>query len=98
MLKHGLVDELRGLREKYPLHPNMTSMRCVGYRQAWEYMEGEITEAELLEKGIAATRQLAKRQLTWLRSTPNVIELDCLEQNLEQRVFDTLAGHIQGLL
>jgi tRNA dimethylallyltransferase len=98
MLKDGLVDELRGLREKYPLHPNMTSMRCVGYRQAWEYMDGEITEAELLEKGIAATRQLAKRQLTWLRSTPDVIELDCLDRDLEQRVLNTLSGHIQGLV
>jgi tRNA dimethylallyltransferase len=94
MLKQGLVDELRGLRKKYALHPNITSMRCVGYRQAWEYMEGDISEAELLEKGIAATRQLAKRQLTWLRSTPDVIELDCLERNLEQKVFDTLAGQI----
>ena len=82
MLKQGLLDELRGLREKYPLHRDMTSMRCVGYRQAWEYLEGEITEAELLEKGIAATRQLAKRQLTWLRSTPDIIELDCLAPEL----------------
>ncbi|MFZ2163811.1 MAG: tRNA (adenosine(37)-N6)-dimethylallyltransferase MiaA [Sideroxyarcus sp.] len=90
MLNDGLVDELRGLREKYPLHPNMTSMRCVGYRQAWEYMDGEITEAELLEKGIAATRQLAKRQLTWLRSTPDVIEMDCLAPDLAQRVFEKL--------
>ena len=97
MLEQGLVDELHGLREKYPLHPNMTSMRCVGYRQAWEYMEGEISEAELLEKGIVATRQLAKRQLTWLRSTPNVIELDCLAPGLEQSVFDTVSGHIQDL-
>ena len=98
MLKQGLIDELRGLREKYALHPNMTSMRCVGYRQAWEYMEGEITEAELLEKGIAATRQLAKRQLTWLRSTPDIIELDCLARGLEESVFDTVTGHIQGLV
>jgi len=97
MLKQGLVDELRGLREKYALHRDMTSMRCVGYRQAWEYMGGEITKAELLEKGIAATRQLAKRQLTWLRSTPDIIELDCLARDLEQRVFDTLARYIRGL-
>jgi tRNA dimethylallyltransferase len=90
MLKQGLVDELRGLREKYALHPNMTSMRCVGYRQAWELMEGEITEAELLEKGIAATRQLAKRQLTWLRSTPDIIELDCLAPNLVLPILETL--------
>ena len=90
MLKQGLADELRGLRKKYTLSPNMTSMRCVGYRQAWQFMEGEITEAELLEKGIAATRQLAKRQLTWLRSTPDIIELDCLAPNLVLPILETL--------
>lgn len=82
MLQQGLVEELRALREKYPLHRDKTSMRCVGYRQAWEFMEGEISAAELHEKGLAATRQLAKRQLTWLRSTPEVVELDCLQKNL----------------
>src|SRR5512140_2292211 len=92
MMKQGLLDELRGLRQNYPLHRDMTSMRCVGYRQAWEYLEGEITEAELMEKGIAATRQLAKRQLTWLRSTPDIIELDCLVPDLSQRVQDVCAG------
>jgi tRNA dimethylallyltransferase len=96
MLKLGLLDELRRLREKYPLHRDMTSMRCVGYRQAWEFMEGEITEAELLEKGIAATRQLAKRQLTWLRSTPDVIEMNCLEPDLELGVFNKLDSLIPG--
>ncbi len=83
MLAAGLVDELRGLREKYPLQRDMTSMRCVGYRQAWEFLEGEIGVAELREKGIAATRQLAKRQLTWLRSTPDVFSVDCLQKNPE---------------
>ena len=87
MLEWGLVDELTMLREKYPLHADMTSMRCVGYRQAWDYLEGEITGDELLDKGIAATRQLAKRQLTWLRSMPDNIELDCLVQDLPQQVF-----------
>ncbi|MDZ4200978.1 MAG: tRNA (adenosine(37)-N6)-dimethylallyltransferase MiaA [Gallionella sp.] len=90
MLKLGLVDELRGLRNKYPLLRDMTAMRCVGYRQAWEYLEGEITEAGLSEKGIAATRQLAKRQLTWLRSMPDSIELDCLHENLYERVISVL--------
>ncbi len=90
MLKQGLVDELRELRKKYALYPNMTSMRCVGYRQAWEYLDGEITEAELLEKGIAATRQLAKRQLTWLRAMPDNIELECLSDNLLQQVRNTI--------
>lgn len=90
MLKDGLVDELRMLRAKYPLHRDMTSMRCVGYRQAWEFLEGEINEGELLEKGIAATRQLAKRQLTWLRSMTDNIELDCLQPDLAERVADLI--------
>ncbi len=90
MLQQGLLDELKMLREKYPLHRDMTSMRCVGYRQAWEYQDGEITAAELLEKGVAATRQLAKRQLTWLRGMPENIELDCLAPDLYARVASGL--------
>jgi tRNA dimethylallyltransferase len=70
MLGAGLVDELRELRRKYALHPDLPSMRCVGYRQAWDLLEGSLTPAALREQGIAATRQLAKRQLTWLRSLP----------------------------
>ena len=90
MLELGLLDELRALRSKYPLHPNLPSMRCVGYRQAWQFMEGEINEAQLLETGIAATRQLAKRQLTWLRSMPDNIELDCLAPGLSQQADDAI--------
>ncbi|MEO8755849.1 MAG: tRNA (adenosine(37)-N6)-dimethylallyltransferase MiaA [Casimicrobiaceae bacterium] len=69
MLAAGLVDELRGLRARHALDPALPSMRCVGYRQAWEYIDGTIDAAQLRDKGIAATRQLAKRQLTWLRAT-----------------------------
>jgi len=69
MLAAGLVDEVRGLRARYALDPAMPSMRCVGYRQAWQYLEGHIDAEGLRASGIAATRQLAKRQLTWLRST-----------------------------
>ncbi|HLP98988.1 MAG TPA: tRNA (adenosine(37)-N6)-dimethylallyltransferase MiaA [Sideroxyarcus sp.] len=97
MLKDGLLDELKRLRQKYPLHRDMTSMRCVGYRQAWEFQEGEISESELLEKGIAATRQLAKRQLTWLRSTPDIIELDCLQSQLADKVASILGSHGIGV-
>ena len=68
MLQGGLVDELKSLRRLHHLHPGLPSMRCVGYRQAWSFLEGEYGKAELREKGIAVTRQLAKRQLTWLRS------------------------------
>lgn len=92
MLKDGLLDELKMLRQRYPLHRDMTSMRCVGYRQAWEFLEGEITEAELLEKGIAATRQLAKRQLTWLRSMPDKVEVDCLSPD----PFTQVRTHIES--
>jgi len=90
MLVQGLVEELRGLRRRYDLHPDLPAMRCVGYRQAWQFMEGEINEAQLLETGIAATRQLAKRQLTWLRSMPDSIELDCLAPGLSQQVDDAI--------
>jgi len=72
MLKAGLVDEVTGLRRNFRLSADLPSMRCVGYRQAWEFLEGKYSEAQLRESGIAATRQLAKRQLTWLRSLPGL--------------------------
>jgi tRNA dimethylallyltransferase len=90
MLDQGLVDELRILRKKYSLHAKVTAMRCVGYRQAWQYLEGEISDTQLLETGIAATRQLAKRQLTWLRAMPENMELNCLAPDLTQTVMSTL--------
>src|SRR5437868_4969500 len=76
MLAAGLVDEVASLRKNYALDASMPSMRCVGYRRAWEYLEGLVDRATLREKAIAATRQLAKRQLTWLRSLPGVDALD----------------------
>jgi tRNA dimethylallyltransferase len=72
MLKAGLVEELDGLRRKFALGPKLPSMRCVGYRQAWQFLEGSIDARALRETGVAATRQLAKRQLTWLRSLPGL--------------------------
>jgi tRNA dimethylallyltransferase len=74
----GLLEEVRALRARGDLHAGLPSMRCVGYRQAWDYLEGSIDLATLREQGIAATRQLAKRQLTWLRSMPDRISIDCL--------------------
>ncbi|OON60695.1 tRNA (adenosine(37)-N6)-dimethylallyltransferase MiaA [Massilia sp. KIM] len=74
----GLVAEVARLRARGDLHPQLPSMRCVGYRQAWEYLDGRIDRAGLRETGIVATRQLAKRQLTWLRSMPERIVIDCL--------------------
>ena len=72
MLAAGLVDEVRHLRERYTLTSTAPSMRAVGYRQVWQCLEGEIPAGELREKAVAATRQLAKRQLTWLRSFRDV--------------------------
>ena len=72
MLKDGLVEELAVLRKRHDLHPDLPSMRCVGYRQAWSFLEGDYGMDELRAKGIAATRQLAKRQMTWLRGLPGI--------------------------
>lgn len=76
MLAQGLVDELRALRMRFRLHANLASMRCVGYRQAWQYLEGECDADALRETGVVATRQLAKRQLTWLRRLGTDLVLD----------------------
>jgi tRNA dimethylallyltransferase len=76
MLRLGLIDEVKALRTKYRLSAALPSMRAVGYRQVWEYLEGRYEKEVLKEKAIAATRQLAKRQLTWLRSFPDLLRLD----------------------
>jgi tRNA dimethylallyltransferase len=72
MLQDGLIEEVRALRRRFALDPRLPSMRCVGYRQVWDHLAGNYDRATLRERGIAATRQLAKRQLTWLRSLPDV--------------------------
>jgi len=94
MLELGLVGELRRLRERFELNPSLPSMRSVGYRQAWQYLEGEFGLATLREKGAAATRQLAKRQLTWLRSWGDAIRFDCLADDLAAQVEAYLAAQI----
>jgi tRNA dimethylallyltransferase len=76
MLALGFVDEVRQLREQWVLDKNMPAMRCVGYRQILDYLDGELDYSLLREKGIAATRQLAKRQLTWLRHWDNALFYD----------------------
>lgn len=81
MLAQGLVEEVIELRRNYVLDESMPSMRCVGYRQVWEYLHADSTREQMIERGIAATRQLAKRQITWLRSTPNKHVVDPLQAN-----------------
>lgn len=77
MLAAGFVDEVAALRARGDLDPALPSMRCVGYRQMWEYLDGAVDRAAMRDKGIFATRQLCKRQLTWLRSMPERIVIDC---------------------
>jgi tRNA dimethylallyltransferase len=77
MLAAGLIDEVKGLRARGDLHASLPSMRCVGYRQAWEYLDGAADYATMRDKGVFATRQLCKRQLTWLRAMPERIVVDC---------------------
>jgi tRNA dimethylallyltransferase len=96
MLHDGLLDELGFLRDKYPsLDLNMPSMRCVGYRQAWQFQQGEYDFDTLRDKGIAATRQLAKRQMTWLRGMDDVEAVDCLEAQLLPKVLSRIQAEIE---
>lgn len=93
MLAAGFVDEVRSLLLKYPtLTPQSTAMRCVGYRQVLEHLNGDYDAAELRDRGIFATRQLAKRQLTWLRGMDDAVvnkyvELDCLDSDLNSVIL-----------
>jgi tRNA dimethylallyltransferase len=86
----GLIAEVESLRARGDLHPGLPSMRCVGYRQAWEYLDGHYDFEEMREKAIAATRQLAKRQLTWLRSMPERIVIDCIGNTVASTVLETV--------
>ena len=90
MLDHGLVDEVRVLHARGDLHTGLPSIRCVGYRQIWGYLDGEVDMPTAREQAIAATRQLAKRQLTWLRALPERIAIDCLAANAVEQVIDTI--------
>jgi tRNA dimethylallyltransferase len=87
----GLVAEVDYLRRRGDLHPNLPSMRCVGYRQAWDYLDATIDRPALRELGIIATRQLAKRQLTWLRSMPERIVIDCLAPDALDQLLKRVA-------
>ena len=77
MLAAGLLDEVQALRARGDLHSDLPSMRCVGYRQAWEALDGQWPMAELRDRGVFATRQLAKRQITWLRASPERRAVPC---------------------
>jgi tRNA dimethylallyltransferase len=94
MLLAGLDAEVTMLRQKYRLHLNLPSMRCVGYRQTWEAQEGILPQKELRDRGIFATRQLAKRQITWLTNSFTAENYDCLDPALS----DKIAARVTGFL
>jgi tRNA dimethylallyltransferase len=87
MLQGGFLDEVQTLRARGDLHLDLPSMRCVGYRQAWESLDGLWPMAELRDKGIFATRQLAKRQITWLRSMPQRTVVDAQQTDAQVQVL-----------
>jgi len=90
MLHEGLLDEVRALRRRGDLTPDLPALRAVGYRQAWEHLDGLYDAAELRNRGIFATRQLAKRQITWLRSELDARVLDPEQGNLLGRAADAV--------
>lgn len=94
MLLAGLDDEVCELREKYTLTPGLPSMRCVGYRQVWEAQEGQYRRPEMRDRGIFATRQLAKRQITWLSNSFAAEPFDCLAPDLGNQVAERVARFI----
>lgn len=94
MLRQGLIAEVEALRERFELNPDLPAMRCVGYRQTWLYLDREITRDDLRERGICATRQLAKRQMTWLRAMPDAQVLDCLDSQLTQRIKNVVQQYV----
>jgi tRNA dimethylallyltransferase len=98
MLNAGLVEELQALREEYGLEADMPSMRSVGYRQAWQYLEGQLDRTALREQGIAATRQLAKRQLTWLRSLDDVTTFDTSDTDVQAVALEYVRRQLEAML
>jgi len=95
MLAAGLVDEVKMLRQKYRLDAGLPSMRCVGYRQVWDMLEGQLPAAELRDRGVFATRQFAKRQLTWLKSMDELQLIDPLQSDAAAAVLAAVEGHLK---
>jgi len=93
MLKQGLISEVEHLYQRDDLHQDLPAMRCVGYRQVWHYLLGELDYNELIERGIIATRQLAKRQLTWLRQQSATVWFDSQQPNVIEQVLNYLKTH-----
>ena len=93
MIEEGLIEEVEMLYRRGDLHINLPSMRCVGYRQVWQYLSGQINYPEMCDKAVAATRQLAKRQLSWLRHWEEITWFD----SMDPKVYNALHDYIKNL-
>jgi tRNA dimethylallyltransferase len=89
MLEQGFIEEVKNLKARGDLNLSLPSMRCVGYRQLWQFLDGDLSHREMIDKGVAATRQLAKRQITWLRKQPQENAFDCLNYS-KDAIFDVV--------
>jgi tRNA dimethylallyltransferase len=96
MMQNGLIDEVEQLKRRPDLNLTLPSMRCVGYRQVWQYLAGELNQDEMIFKSIVATRQLAKRQMTWLRKQPQENNYDCLNLHLK-KTKDVIFSQLSSL-
>jgi len=95
MLKRGLLDEVQGLRARGDLHAGLPSMRLIGYRQLWQHLDGVLTLGDATEKAVVATRQLARRQLTWLRAEPRAEWFDAGDTTAQERIAARVAEWLQ---
>lgn len=91
MLEQGLVAEVERLRQRADLHRELPAIKAVGYRQVWDYLDGRYGYEEMVERGIIATRQLAKRQFTWLRGWPDLEWFDSDAPDLVEQLESRLA-------
>jgi len=91
MVEEGFEREVTKLKKRSDLHTDLPSIRCVGYRQMWQYLDNEYDREEMIFRGVCATRQLAKRQLTWLRNWPNLVSLDMENENNLQQILSTVS-------
>jgi len=96
MLQAGLVEEVRALRQRGDLHPELPALKSVGYRQVWQYLDGDHDHARMVERGVVATRQLAKRQLTWLRGWPELEWFRLDDPDLVPRAAERVAAFMAG--
>ncbi|MFT6835433.1 MAG: tRNA dimethylallyltransferase [Francisellaceae bacterium] len=97
MLQNGFMEEMEKLYKNKNLGLHLPSMRCVGYRQAWEHLSGDISYELFIEKSIIATRQLAKRQLTWLRNWQSceINNFNCLDNDINNKIINFVANKLQ---